>query len=166
MTLLGPMLTPVRRAVRLWSGTTRMLSASGLGPRLAWALAQADMPLTAAEFALIILVCFFAGFFIGALCLGLGIGIAIGLLLAWLPILYLRHRQHKRQRAFSEDPRNPDAAGRRAAGRVLGEPGDGHHHEVTRAPCLGRVRPCDTSCEPGFAGRAGADRYGHTRRDR
>jgi tight adherence protein B len=85
-----------------WSGTNRMLTASGLGPRLAGALAQADLPLTAAEFTLVVVAGFLVGLFIGALRLGLGIGVALGLLLAWLPILYLRHRQHKRQRAFSE----------------------------------------------------------------
>jgi len=85
-----------------WSGTNRMLSASGLGPRLAFALVQADLPLTAAEFALIMVMFFLASALIGALRLGLPLGILIGLLLACLPLLYLNSRRRRRQRAFSE----------------------------------------------------------------
>jgi tight adherence protein B len=85
-----------------WSGTNRMLAASGLGPRLAFALAQADVPLTAAEFALIVVACFLAGTFFGAFRLGLGPGILIGVLVAWLPFLFVRNRQRRRQRAFTE----------------------------------------------------------------
>ncbi len=136
-----------------WSGTNRMLTASGLGPRLAGSLAQADLPLTAAEFTLLVVAGFLVGLFIGALRLGLGIGIALGLLLAWLPILYLRHRQHTAAaRLFRADSRDPDAAGRRAAGRVRAEPGDGHHRQAARAPSLGRIRPRDSHRQPGPAG--------------
>ena len=85
-----------------WSGTNRMLSASGLGPRLAFALVQADLPLTAAEFALIMVVCFLAGALVASLRLGLPLGILIGVLLACLPLLYLNSRRRRRQRAFSE----------------------------------------------------------------
>ena len=85
-----------------WSGTNRMLAASGVAPRLANALAQADMPLTAAEFALIVLTCLLAGLIFGTLRFGLGVGIAIGMFLAYLPIQYLRMRRTRRQRAFSE----------------------------------------------------------------
>jgi len=84
-----------------WSGTNRMLAASGLGPRLALALVQADLPLTAAEFAMIVLACFVAGAFFGALRLGGAAGILIGILGAWLPVLFLRNRQQRRQRAFT-----------------------------------------------------------------
>jgi tight adherence protein B len=84
-----------------WSGTNRMLAASGLGPRLAISLAQADVPLTSAEFMLIALACFLAGFFIGALRLGPVPGLVIGLIGAWLPTLFLNYRRQRRQRDFT-----------------------------------------------------------------
>ena len=96
------MASPVHRAGLPWSGTNRMLSASGLGPRLAFALVQADLPMTAAEFTLIMVMCFLAGAFVGAMRLGLLLGILIGVLLAYLPLLYLNSRRRRRQRAFSE----------------------------------------------------------------
>lgn len=85
-----------------WSGTNRMLSASGLSPRLAYALVQADLPLTAAEFTLIMVMCFVAGALIGSVRLGVPLGILIGVLLAYLPLMYVRSRRQRRQRAFSE----------------------------------------------------------------
>ncbi len=82
-------------------GTNRLLAAMGPGRSLAKALTQADLPLTAAEFAFIVLVCFLAGALIGALRLGLVFGMMTGALLAFLPILLLNMRRRQRQRAFT-----------------------------------------------------------------
>jgi tight adherence protein B len=85
-----------------WSGTNRMLAAMGVGPKLANALIQADVPLTAAEFTLVVLLCFLAGALLGAMRLGLGIGILIGLLLAFAPVWYLNRQRSRRKRAFTK----------------------------------------------------------------
>ncbi len=84
-----------------WSGVNRILTGFGLGSRLATALARADLPLTAAEFALIVLGAGLVGFLIGTVRLGLGLGLALGALCGYLPILYVRFVQNRRQRAFT-----------------------------------------------------------------
>ncbi len=111
-----------RRAA--WSGVNRILTGFGLGSRLATALARADLPLTAAEFALIMLGAGAAGFLIGTvrlaqalgtvrpgiglglgtvrLATGLGLGLGLAAIFGYLPILYLRFLQNRRQRAFTE----------------------------------------------------------------
>jgi tight adherence protein B len=85
-----------------WPGVNRLLAGFGRGPRLATALARADLPLTAAEFALIVLGAGLVGFLIGTVRLGLGLGLALGALCGYLPILYVRFVQNRRQRAFTE----------------------------------------------------------------
>ncbi len=98
-TLEAELAAPTRRLSL--SGTNRMLGATGLGPRLARALSQADLPLTAAEFVMITTALFLVGAVIGASRLGTSMGILIGALLAALPLVYLRTRQRKQQRAFT-----------------------------------------------------------------
>jgi tight adherence protein B len=82
--------------------TNRLLAGFGLGPRLAEMLTQADMPVTAAEFTLmvlgIVLLAFLMGVWRGGLLLGLVLGLTAGL----LPAAYLRWRVSRRQRAFME----------------------------------------------------------------
>lgn len=90
---------PWRRA---WPGVTRLLAGFGWGPRLAAGLAGADLPLTAAEFALVMLAAGVIGFVIGAWRMGPLLGLALGALCAYLPIFYLRSRQGRRLRAFTE----------------------------------------------------------------
>ena len=85
-----------------WPGVTRLLAGFGLGPRLATALAQADLPLTAAEFTVILLGAGFLGFFIGTVRAGPLLGLAGGALCAFLPIFYVRLRQSRHRRAFTE----------------------------------------------------------------
>jgi len=85
-----------------WSGVNRILTGFGLGSRLATTLARADLPLTAAEFTLIVLGAGLVGFLIGTVRLGPALGLALGALCGYLPILYVRFVQNRRQRAFTE----------------------------------------------------------------
>ncbi len=91
-----------RRAA--WPGVNRLLVGFGVGPRLATALARADVPMTAAEFALIMLGVGAAGFLLGTVRMGQGLGLGLGLaaIFGYLPILYVRFVQNRRQRAFTE----------------------------------------------------------------
>jgi len=88
-----------RRAA--WSQVRRLLAGLGLGPRLATALGRADLPLTAAEFTVIILGAGFLGFVIGTVRLGPALGLALGAICAYLPMLYVRQRERRRQRALT-----------------------------------------------------------------
>jgi len=85
-----------------WSGINRLLAGFGLGPRLATALGGADLPVTAAEFSLILLGAGVLGFLIATVQLGLIWGLALSPLCAYLPIVYMRFRHRRRQRAFTE----------------------------------------------------------------
>jgi tight adherence protein B len=88
----------------------RLLAGLGLGPRIAAALAAADLPLTATEFTLIVFGAGLAGFLIGlfratftfGLLVGPIAGLALGGVFAFLPIVYLRVRRARRQRALTE----------------------------------------------------------------
>lgn len=92
------------RARRQLSGMNRLLSGLGLGPGLANALAQADLPITAAEYALLTML-------VSLLVLTAGVMLfhvsaAMALLLAVLPFLFahffLRSRVNRRQRQITE----------------------------------------------------------------
>jgi tight adherence protein B len=95
---------------RTLAGLGRLLTGFGLGPRLATALARADLPLTAAEFVLIVLGVGLVGFLIGVVRVGprLGpaigplVGLGLGVVFAFAPVIYLRMRQGRRQRALTE----------------------------------------------------------------
>ena len=89
-----------RRSASL-SGVTRLLAGFGLGPRLAKGLMAADMSLTAAEFSLIVVGAGVAGFALGTIRFDFRLGVAMGIVLAILPILYLRRGQNKRRRAIT-----------------------------------------------------------------
>jgi tight adherence protein B len=82
--------------------TQRMLRRLGLGPALAESLMRADLPLTPAEFALVELMVVALGVAIGAWRIGLLAGIGLGIMLGFLPFLYLRIRQARRLKAFTE----------------------------------------------------------------
>jgi tight adherence protein B len=84
------------------SGANRLLSRLSFGPRLAGTLAAADLPLTAAEFSVIMLGAAGIGFLLGWFRGGPLLGLGLGALLGYLPLLYLRSRQKKRRRAFTE----------------------------------------------------------------
>lgn len=92
------------RSRRQLSGMNRLLSGLGLGPGLANALAQADLPLTAAEYALLTMLA-------SALCLVVGVIVfqvsaVMALLLAVAPFVcahfFLRTRVGRRQRQINE----------------------------------------------------------------
>ena len=88
-----------RRSV---SGLGSMLSGFGLGPRLACLLTRADVPLTAAEFILLVLGLVTAGFLAGAWRMGLAAGLVFGAALGCAPVVYVRMVQRRRASAFTE----------------------------------------------------------------
>jgi tight adherence protein B len=91
-------------------GLGRLLAGLGLGPRLATALARADLPLTAVEFVLVVLGAALVGFLIGVVRVGPRLGAAIGPIVGlglggafgFVPVIYLQTRQRRRQQAFTE----------------------------------------------------------------
>lgn len=93
-------LEPSRR--RTWPALNRLLAGFGMGQRLAKALTLADVPLTSAEFALIMAGAGVVGFLIGTLRGGAGLGLVLGAVCILLPIMYLRMRKNRRQRALTE----------------------------------------------------------------
>ena len=92
----------VRRGRLALPGINRVLAGFGLGQPLATLLARADVPLTAAEFTLIMAGAGAVGFAVGALRVGPALGLATGAGCALLPLLYVRMRAGRRLRAFTE----------------------------------------------------------------
>jgi tight adherence protein B len=88
-------------ARRTWPLVTRLLAGFGLGPRLSAALVQADLSLTAAEFALIVAGAALLGYAVGALRGSPARGLLLAAGAACLPVLYLSRKQHQRRRAFT-----------------------------------------------------------------
>ena len=88
-----------QRTIR--SRLNRLLSGLSLGRRLATALVQADVPLTAAEFAVVILGASALGFLLGTWRVGAILGLALAAVMGGLPVVYLRMMRSRRQRAFS-----------------------------------------------------------------
>jgi tight adherence protein B len=97
-----------RRQTQPWM--TRLLARFNLGPRIAEALARADVPLTVAEFVLIMLGAALVGLVIGLFRVGPALGPPIGplaglvlaVVLGSLPALYLQVKQARRQRVITE----------------------------------------------------------------
>jgi tight adherence protein B len=87
---------------RTWPGINRLLAGLGLGPRLALALTRADVPLTAAEFTVLIVIVAVLGFAIGTVRVGPLLGLVVAAVCGYLPVIYLRMRGSRRQRAFTE----------------------------------------------------------------
>ncbi len=85
-----------------WPLVTRLMNGFGLGPQLALALARADLPLTAAEFAVIVLLAGMGAFLIGFLRGGLLIGVPLAVACGALPMFYLSNKQKQRQKAFTQ----------------------------------------------------------------
>jgi tight adherence protein B len=87
---------------RTWPVTTRLINGFGFGPALAADLVRADLPLTAAELALLAVVAGLGGFLLGAWRAGLLVGLMLGAGCAFLPIYYVRSRGERRARQYSE----------------------------------------------------------------
>ncbi len=86
---------------RRMSPLQRIANGFGLGPWLARGLSQSDLPLTVAEFLLVMMVAGSIGFMLGVLRFNTLVGLAAGVVCACLPIVYLRIAQSRRQRAFT-----------------------------------------------------------------
>ena len=82
--------------------TQRLLMGLGTGPALSKALMRADIPMTAAEFSLVVLMIVALGAAIGMWRIGMLGGIGLGILCSFLPFLYLRRRQTKRLKLIVE----------------------------------------------------------------
>lgn len=78
----------------------RLLTGFGLGPRLAKTLTRANVPLTAAEFAMIMLGAGMVAFFVGTVRLGPLLGLPLGLVAGYAPIIVVGYKAGRRQRAF------------------------------------------------------------------
>jgi tight adherence protein B len=85
-----------------WPMVTRLLAGLGMGPWLATGLMRADIPVTAAEFSLIVLGIALVGFAIGTIRLGPGLGLVLAIAVGFVPFVYLRYRQGRRIRAFTD----------------------------------------------------------------
>jgi tight adherence protein B len=78
----------------------RILHGFGLGETLAQALIRADVPLTAAEYTLFMLLLGGMGFFLGSWQLNAMIGVFAGLAFAAGPLAYLKISESRRRTAF------------------------------------------------------------------
>ena len=95
-------LAMLSRPAGRFAGLNRTLARLGWGDRLAELLAQADVPMTAAEYALIAGGIGLAGLLVGTVRLNIFVGIAFAALWIYLSILYLRTRRNRRKRALSD----------------------------------------------------------------
>ncbi|MEA3338242.1 MAG: type II secretion system F family protein [Chloroflexota bacterium] len=80
----------------------RTLAGFGFGPRLAGSLTRADISMTAAEYFLIIFGAALAGLLIGLWRGGVLLALVLAALGGFLPLFYLRVRENRRRRAFTE----------------------------------------------------------------
>jgi tight adherence protein B len=78
----------------------RMLHGFGLGEKLAQALIRADVPLTAAEFSIVMLLVGAVGFAVGSLNVNAMVGVLLGLVFAVAPLVYLKVSESRRRAAF------------------------------------------------------------------
>lgn len=83
-------------------GLNRTLGGLTLGQRLALKLSRTDVPMTVAEFSLVMLGIGFAGFILGFLRFGPIVGLIIGGIFAYLPLFYLSFQANLRRTKFGE----------------------------------------------------------------
>jgi len=88
--------------LRSLSTLKRLANGLGVGPVLAEQLAQADVPLTASEFALLTIAAALLGILIGMWRFGFLLGSVLGAVLGYLPFLYLKMTLSRRRRQFTE----------------------------------------------------------------
>jgi tight adherence protein B len=89
------------------SGLNRALAGLSASASLSALLTRTDLPMTAAEFALIMIGLGAGGFLLGMFRFGILAGAAIGLVASYLPIIYLRSQISHRRIKFGEQL--PDA---------------------------------------------------------
>ena len=93
----------VGRGERLRRGLNRLVNGFGLGYKLADSVMQADLPMTASEYVLVVAGIALLGFLIGTFLLG---EVLFGALLAvvglFIPGMFVRSRRAKRQRQITE----------------------------------------------------------------
>jgi|YNPBryantNP2012_1023418.scaffolds.fasta_scaffold04928_4 tight adherence protein B len=89
------------------AGLTQALSGLSLSRRLAGMLSRTDLPLTAAEFVLIMIGLAAVGFVIGAMRFGFLAGVGIGLIAGYLPVFYANNQIARRRARFADQL--PDA---------------------------------------------------------
>jgi tight adherence protein B len=78
------------------------INRSRWGPKLARALYRAALPLTPAEFVLIVLLAGLVGFGLGSLGFNLFAGLLLGAAFGFLPVQWMRFVQNRRRRAFTD----------------------------------------------------------------
>ena len=83
------------------SALNRILRGQEFGARLADSLTRADLPLTAAEFILLMAGVALTGLVVGTWRFGLQWGAIIGLALGFVPLLYVKSAIQKRQRSIT-----------------------------------------------------------------
>jgi tight adherence protein B len=93
---------PRSRRRRSLTRLSRFLAGFGMGPRVAKQLSQADVPLTAAEYTMVMFLAAVGGFVIGTLRMSALMGVLLAVPFGYAPLLYLRYRVGRRQRAFTE----------------------------------------------------------------
>lgn len=88
---------------RRWAGINRLMQQVSWGPRLATQLTRADLPMTAAEFAVLLVTILVGGYAAGTILSGSVVG---GLILAAtagiIPLMYVRYRENRRRDKFTE----------------------------------------------------------------
>jgi len=100
--------SPEQRETEPWMA--RLLAGFGVGPRIAQELAQADVPVTVAEFLLIMLGAGLVGLLIGLFRVGPALGppmgplagVGLAVILGALPLVYLQIKKARRQRMITE----------------------------------------------------------------
>ncbi len=95
---------PVGDVTRRYGRSTlqRIFGGFGVAQRLALALTRAGLPLTVAEFVLIVFALFVTGLIIGTWRLNVALGLVFGAVLAAIPFVYMGIRRRQRLRGFTE----------------------------------------------------------------
>ncbi|MBC7235538.1 MAG: type II secretion system F family protein [Chloroflexi bacterium] len=86
----------------IWSRLSRFITRYTMGEYLAEELAQADLPLTVAEFVVLLLGVAALGALIGAWRLGTIGALALGALFGFIPIWYIKRSKKDRQQRFTQ----------------------------------------------------------------
>lgn len=85
------------RGKRNKSKLTARLGNTRMAGRFTSLLSQADLPLTAGEFLLVMFMLAGLGFAVAAWRVGLLVGLIVGALCAWLPVIYAQRARNKRR---------------------------------------------------------------------